>query len=193
MRYNGRVNSNVPSPGFGRTTVVAAAFVLLSLVGVSSASAQSSSKPALTVGAELQAGTFFYMPNVSLLITTSLPILGTNIAIVPTVGATYLFLPMTGLSGNWYVPLGAELSFPEEKLAVFARNLVAIASPFGEGGVTFGAKAFVPFATVGKSSFGLTVEAGAAVFWNAGTPTQPLFLLDFAPALRYAYQVKTFS
>ncbi len=184
----------MPSIRFGSRSAGAAVFVLfLALIGAPSASAQSSSKPALTVGAELQGGAFLYMPNLSLLVTTSLPILGTNIAIVPNVGATYVFLPMTGLTGHWYIPVGAEVSFPEQKLALFARNLVAIAAPFGEGAVTFGAKAFVPFATVGKSSFGLTVEAGAAVFWNASTPTKPLFLLDFAPAFRYDYQVKVFS
>ena len=191
MRYNERVNPKMPTIRFGRKSLIAA--VLFALAGASTVSAQSSYKPALTVGAELQAGTFLFMPNLSLLLTTSIPILGTNIAVVPNVGATYVFLPMTGLSGHWYIPVGAEVGFPEQKLALFARNLVAIASPLGEGGVTFGAKAFVPFATAGKSSFGLTVEVGAAVFWNASTPTQPLFLLNLAPAFRYDYQVKVFS
>lgn len=186
------MNSKRSSFDFGRKSVIVAA-VLFALAGASSVSAQPSSKPALTVGAELQAGTFLFMPNLSLLATTSFPILGANLAVVPNVGVTYVFLPMTGLSGHWYIPVGAEISFPEQKLALFARNLVAIAAPFGEGGITFGAKAFVPFATVGKSSFGLTVEAGAAVFWNAATPTQPLFLLDLAPAFRYDYRVKVFS
>jgi hypothetical protein len=131
------------------------------------------------------------MPNVSFLAYTSLPIVGTRMSIVPTLGVTYLFNPMTGISGHWYIPVGVALAFPDYRLALFARNLVAVSNIFGEGGITFGARAFVPFATVGKSTFGLTIEAGAAVFWN--TTTRPLFLVNFAPAFQYDYRIKVFS
>lgn len=169
-------------------------WIAILLIGMGSAlpaAAQPSYTPALSVGAELGGGTFFYMPYVSFLVNTSLPIIGTHMAVAPDVGVAYLFNTMTGISGRWYIPVGAELSFPDYRLALFARNLIAATNLFGEGGITFGAKAFVPFVTAGKSTFGLTVEVGAAVFWNTTTP--PLFLIDLSPALRYDYRVKVFS
>jgi hypothetical protein len=167
------------------------AILVLAIGTVAPALAQSSYTPMLTVGAELQAGTFLFMPNLSLIALTSLPIIGTHFEIIPNVGITYLFNPMTGISGNWYIPVGLELRAPDYKLAVVVRNLFAAAKVFGEGGVTVGVKAFLPFAAAGKSTFGISVEAGTAIFWN--TTARPLFLIDLAPAFYYDYQVKVFS
>lgn len=150
--------------------------------------AAAPSPPAVTVGAQLEGGSYFIMPHASLLLSSSFPIVGSKVAIAPAIGATYLFFPMSGLSGNWYIPVGAELRFPERQLGIVVRNLVALSNPLGEGGVTMGLEGYLPFANPGKSSFGLAVELGSAVFWS--TSSGPLILLNLSTSLRYDYQIR---
>lgn len=161
-------------------------FALLSAAG---ASAQSNAPQSVTIGAQLQGGSYFAMPNASVLLTAGFPVTGTHLDLVPRVGATYIFLPMTELTGSWYVPLGVELRFTEQRLGIVVQDLVAIDNTLGEGGVTAGVEGYLPFANAGKSLFSMAVEAGTAIFWN--TAQKPLFLVSLSASLRYAYQLKT--
>lgn len=145
----------------------------------------------ITVGAQLQGGSYFAMPNVSLLFTAGFPFGASNLEIVPRVGGSYLFFPLTGLTGSWYIPVGLELRFTKLQLGIVIQNLVAIDNTLGEGGVTAGVEGLLPFARSGKSIFSMAVEAGTAVFWN--TSSKMLVLVSLSASLRYDYQVKSAS
>lgn len=131
------------------------------------------------------------MPNASVLLTAGFPVAGTHLDLVPRLGAEYVFFPLTGLSGDWYVPVGLELRFTRQGLGLVVQNLVSIDNILGEGGVTAGIEGYLPFAKVGRSLFSMSVEAGTAMFWN--TADKPLFLVSLSASLRYAYQLKPTS
>lgn len=143
------------------------------------------------MGAQIEAGSYLVMPNVSVLLTAGFPIVGGRLEIVPRIGGSYIFFPMSGLSGDWYVPVGAELRFPESRLGIVLENLVAIDNTFGEGGVSAGLEGYIPFAKPGKSIFSVAVEAGTAVFWN--TANRPLVLVSLSASMRYEYRIKSTS
>lgn len=170
---------------------MAVAALLLGLLSAANTTAQTTAPRSVTVGAQLQGGSYFTMPIASLLLTAGFPVAGTHLDVVPRVGATYLFFPMTGLTGNWYVPVGLELRFTQQQLGIVVENLVAVDNTLGEGGVSAGIEGYLHFAKAGRSLFGMAVEAGTAVFWN--TANRPLVLVSLSASLRYDYLLKPAS
>lgn len=175
------------TPRAGVAAGAAAALLLFGLLAAPHAAAQSNTSSSITIGAQLQGGGYFSMPNASVLLTAGFPLAGASLELVPRVGATYIFFPLTGLTGSWYVPIGMELRFRKQGLGIVVQNLLAIDNTLGEGGVTAGVEGYLPFAKAGKSLFSMAVEAGTAIFWNAAD--SPLFLVSLSASLRYAYQL----
>jgi len=177
-----------PEPSLWRLIIASA---VLATAAVAPAAADSSYTPAVTIGAQLEGGSYFFMPNASILASATFPITGAKIEIAPNLGVSYIFFPMTGLSGSWYIPVGLELRFPNRQLGIVVRNLFPITNIFGEGGVTAALEGYLPFAKPDKSIFSLAVEAGTTIFWN--TTTRPLYLISLSASFRYDYQVKRLS